>query len=974
MAKKIDIGGELHSVATDHKVADASEIKDISKGNKSQADFNNDIDRHEVEIHGIGGIESRLTDVEQLGQIALDGGKAQIAQGSDFTNPDATKRAKIPTVGAIVDGLNDGIYDISKRNSTGGPNNDGKFTLEYILNNANTLIPTSWRHGGMTISFIQSSDNKYVQYRLMKSTFSTAVNDWQGVDDEPTAGSNNLVKSGGVVNKLAELDGKVVSIYTKEDTIDFIQNGFLELGYTEVQLSDDYAVTDFCDIREYDSFRFKLDTLYAATATLYYNETKDAVLGGIGNTSQNEEIIIDCAKLPTGTRYIRFCKYKPTTTNGYLIGNKKHTFVYKEDLDKKTDKTDFEALQESFTEKVEGVRKLTGAACSIEGGVVDSDGFIRQSNVSYHTDFLNIDGAYKLDVKHSQLDAPDWGIALYTENSEDSFLKFISVSTEIKEYPIDNAKYIRFGIPKPSSSYGDIEINIYYRVMDEVQSTINTLTGYTKSYGNGKCTILEGVINKDGHIKPGSNYHSDYISIEGASKISLIHSQLDSPDWGAALYKEQNEESFVKFIPYTTIEKQYDIEDAKYIRYSAIRPVASYGQVLIKVFYEGSLNKKINPEDTTFIVKGKNIYTAENILANKMIFYASGEVQLSTTTSLSDYIKVDANKTLYFSYKLTHFAFFTEDKVWIENTWGSTGVTQIEVPSNAKYIRISVSNTELNTFVASYSPVIGNEKYQYLDNQYLPSNIRREIFIGGADGLSFIEGMKLAIKYSHCDVYIRDGVYDISNDIEVIYDEDSWGLRIGKNNHYFFSANSKVICNYSGSNTKLKEDFSPFNANTDDSGAYDFLLDGLNLECSGLRYGIHDEMGGSWSNTYRHIYKNCRIIVHNMTYNRCIGMGLGRSAYVVVDGCYLSSDGGLDEKSAKEFEFHGNYDASTAELCSYNIHVTNNYFANDGFSIPSVSKGNKNNWHCIYSGNSATREISYNSNDWDVVAFNNSIR
>ena len=34
MAKKLDIGGELHSVATDHKVADASEIKDISKGNK----------------------------------------------------------------------------------------------------------------------------------------------------------------------------------------------------------------------------------------------------------------------------------------------------------------------------------------------------------------------------------------------------------------------------------------------------------------------------------------------------------------------------------------------------------------------------------------------------------------------------------------------------------------------------------------------------------------------------------------------------------------------------------------------------------------------------------------------------------------------------------------------------------------------------------------------------------------------------
>ena len=50
----------------------------------------------------------------------------------------------------------------------------------------------------MTIRFIQSSDNKYVQYRLMSQTFSTTVSDWQGVDDEPTVGSDNLVKSGGV--------------------------------------------------------------------------------------------------------------------------------------------------------------------------------------------------------------------------------------------------------------------------------------------------------------------------------------------------------------------------------------------------------------------------------------------------------------------------------------------------------------------------------------------------------------------------------------------------------------------------------------------------------------------------------------------------------------------------------------------------------------------------------------------------------
>lgn len=94
------------------------------------------------------------------------------------------------------------IYDVSARN-------DGAVfeSLQALLSSSNlsTLIPTSVRHGGMSIRFVQSSDNKYVQYRLMANTFSTTVTDWQGVDDEPTTGSNNLVKSGGVADSINKL-------------------------------------------------------------------------------------------------------------------------------------------------------------------------------------------------------------------------------------------------------------------------------------------------------------------------------------------------------------------------------------------------------------------------------------------------------------------------------------------------------------------------------------------------------------------------------------------------------------------------------------------------------------------------------------------------------------------------------------------------------------------------------------------------
>jgi hypothetical protein len=78
------------------------------------------------------------------------------------------------------------IYDVSAKNPTGGSNNDGKWeSLSALLSDTNlsTLIPTPVRKGGMSIKFVQSSDNKYVQYILLKNQWSADVADWQGLDE-----------------------------------------------------------------------------------------------------------------------------------------------------------------------------------------------------------------------------------------------------------------------------------------------------------------------------------------------------------------------------------------------------------------------------------------------------------------------------------------------------------------------------------------------------------------------------------------------------------------------------------------------------------------------------------------------------------------------------------------------------------------------------------------------------------------------
>ena len=115
------------------------------------------------------------------------------------------------------------VYDVSAKNPTGGSNNDGKWeSLSALLSDANlnTLIPTPVRKGGMSIKFVQSSDNKYVQYRCMAQNFTTDATQWQGVDDEPTLGSKNLVTSGGVENVTSifvkHFDNNLANKYVRE--------------------------------------------------------------------------------------------------------------------------------------------------------------------------------------------------------------------------------------------------------------------------------------------------------------------------------------------------------------------------------------------------------------------------------------------------------------------------------------------------------------------------------------------------------------------------------------------------------------------------------------------------------------------------------------------------------------------------------------------------------------------------------------
>ena len=91
---------------------------------------------------------------------------------SDHTRAESDHAA----VEVYVDSL--GAFDISSYHATGGVlAKYADLTAALGTNGAN--IPEALRKGGMSVKFVHSSDNKYVQFRLISDEWSIDINDWQ---------------------------------------------------------------------------------------------------------------------------------------------------------------------------------------------------------------------------------------------------------------------------------------------------------------------------------------------------------------------------------------------------------------------------------------------------------------------------------------------------------------------------------------------------------------------------------------------------------------------------------------------------------------------------------------------------------------------------------------------------------------------------------------------------------------------------
>lgn len=197
---------------------------------------------------------------------------------------------------------------------------------------------------------------------------------------------------------------------------------------------------------------------------------------------------------------------------------------------------------------------------------------------------------------------------------------------------------------------------------------------------------------------------------------------------------------------------------------------------------------------------------------------------------------------------------------------------------------------------------------------------------GTGDFTKLIDAIDEAEKYMDSVVYVGNGEWDIIDELGSDYVNSvsytKRGIVLKNRIKLVFSSKSKVICDYSGDNTAIKNWLSPFNA-----GKHGFTLENLNIYSHNVRYSMHDERDSD-GDFYINRYINCHFFNHNEKggFRQCIGGGLGKNGYIVIENCVFENPK-ANNNSLVSYHNTANVGGGSAKS---NIEVSNCYVKGSG--------------------------------------------
>lgn len=162
---------------------------------------------------------------------------------------------------------------------------------------------------------------------------------------------------------------------------------------------------------------------------------------------------------------------------------------------------------------------------------------------------------------------------------------------------------------------------------------------------------------------------------------------------------------------------------------------------------------------------------------------------------------------------------------------------------------------------------------------------------------TILAGLKRCYESGYKKLIVESGEYDIIAEYEKYYGSDYFtnyenystsdrfdrGLWL-EDIEIIFSPGAKVVCHYTGDNENVSNYFSPFSCGNN------VIIDGLVLDASGCRYGIHPDFNTGTARSYMTIRNSDLKHFKSNTNEQCIGAGFGMHVDWLIENTIFRSE------------------------------------------------------------------------------------
>ena len=465
MADIFEITGRIHSTSQEHVATVADEILDEAKG-KKQSQVNAETDatlaEHTSTINGLNSQNyvtvtatdqtTAVTDVlPATGEVDTvyrvgnwDGSQYDVTCYSEYSW-NGTQYKHLSTKTQIGE-----VFDISAYHATGGTLATYADLAAALDSNNGGGVPQSLQKGGMSVKFVQSSDNNYIQARCMAQNFTTDVTQWQGVDDEPVISSENLVKSGGVATYAARskdfIKHSLSVLIPESNNIFNVSTAFLNYSVSSSDGSLIYitnmVTSNYIKVESATKYTFKARWIVA-----WYDDDLNFISG-----SGSSESSVTTLTSPADAKYMRFSFNSIQYNPSLMMVNKGETLLsfdaYKETFNPNyLDKQELVKLEQDVSEQGIIIDEITIVGNNIfdyskeieNTSISSSNGTLVEGITGYaSSNWIEVKPSTDYSFKAR------WTVAWYNENKQ-----FISASgsseSSVKTLTSPaNAAYMRF--------------------------------------------------------------------------------------------------------------------------------------------------------------------------------------------------------------------------------------------------------------------------------------------------------------------------------------------------------------------------------------------------------------------------------------------------------------------------------------------------------------------------------------------------